>query len=64
MANKIFPQDYWHWIIRTLGIFRSKYDAENIDDVLNEYLSNHKLADSIIPISIPTVYMEDDSPKT
>ena len=46
------------------GIFSSKYNRDNIDEILKEYFGNVELKDTLIPVGVTTYSIKDQAPKT
>lgn len=61
-ADDIFYRNHFDRIKQ--GIFSSKYDRENIDEILNEYFGGVELKDTLIPVGVTTYSIKDHAPKT
>ena len=64
MLNEVFPQDYWSWVKNSFGVFSSKYDRTGVESLINKLLGENKLTDTMIPISLHALRLEDNMPKT
>jgi patatin-like phospholipase/acyl hydrolase len=63
MLNEVFPQDYWSWVKNSFGVFDSKYDRTGIESLVNKIFGENKLTDTMIPISLNALRLEDNMPK-
>ena len=46
------------------GLFSSKYNRDNIDQILKEYFGSVELKDTLIPVGVTTYSIKDQAPKT
>jgi patatin-like phospholipase/acyl hydrolase len=62
-AHQMRPQDYLPWVLNSFGIFHSKYNREGIDKFFDEKFGDVKLKDTLIPISVLSFSLKNDSIK-
>lgn len=61
-GNEIFDRSFWKGLTSAKGVFDEKYDAANLEKLLNEYFGKMTLLDVLKPIALTSYDIETRSP--
>lgn len=51
-GNRIFSWSYWDYLTNPLGLYRSAYDATQLEAVITEQVGDAMLADAKVPVGV------------